>query len=145
MIESLTKYNEEQIPYNALLDYLRKVSKAQVIHDKNEPKERLIEKKWHDLDQEIKDTLKDYREKGWISIGFMRPVILLIIFWGRSPRLSLHFAEKEKEPLIFNSIYWLNKIKLLEPCAGELACTVLRGGKSARIYLSQSSINRRFR
>lgn len=45
MIESLTKYNEEQIPYNALLDYLRKVSKAQVIHDKNEPKERLIEKK----------------------------------------------------------------------------------------------------
>jgi hypothetical protein len=48
----------------------------------------------------------------------------------------------KKEVLIFNRRYYWNKIKLLEPCAGELACTVLRGGKSARIYLSRSCINR---
>lgn len=29
------------------------------------------------------------------------------------------------------------KIRLLEPCAGKLACTVLTGGKSEKTYLSE--------
>lgn len=31
----------------------------------------------------------------------------------------------------------LYTVKMFEPCAMKVACTVLRGGKSVRIYLSQ--------
>lgn len=34
---------------------------------------------------------------------------------------------------------------MLEPCAEEFACTVLRGGKPATVYLSQSCTYRRLR
>lgn len=85
-----------------------------------------------------------YKNKDWVKVHFIQEK-LAMSFDARSVavrRVTVNDGKKTPRFLLhipkIPEIYFLEELNLLQPCAVKVACTVVRGGKLERAYLSRS-------